>query len=292
MLVMWRKIVSYNSSVLVVNVEIMDGCALVQLSDFIYEPHSSSFVLNTQKKQSIQSLNTRDGLNIISCLGCKVILDDCGVYLPYFVAQDSAQCYFFSLDSRNEWLMKYNFMIPKVEGRSVKLYDTSLYIENGPTLIWTMGCKIHIYKGAHSIDIVSVGSLRSPMDLLAHQHLEVFSSILFWWSNVNSEQGMVVLKDSKGSIVNSYIITVDNEKRRASMVNQKIIPFVYLSITSCCVAIPQDLLSNENALNEDSYRVLISTTQKQLLEFSNAKFIKHVNIPLSSCQEIQVFEVS
>lgn len=292
--IMWREILTYNSSVLVLNVEINDH-VVVHLSDFIFEPESKSFVVITQKKQTIQSLKTHNGTNRISCLGCKVILDhNCGIFLPYFIVQDSKQCYLFCLDANNQWLMRYNFTIPEVLEKHTELCDTSYSIENGPTLIWTVRDEIFIYKAEYSLGLKRHVDdiLRVPIDFNCDKGLEVASNIL-WWKSGDSEQGMIVVKDSKGTIVNSYLITIDNEKRKANIVlNRQIIPFPYLVITLSTLVHPEHLSANESDLNDNSYRVFISTTQSQLLEFSHGHYVKHINIPFSSCQNIQIFEVS
>ncbi len=287
---MWREILTYNSSVLVLKVEIKDH-VVIYLSDFIYEPKSNSFVESTQKKQTIYSLKTYNGRNKISCLGCKVILDHhCGIFLPYFIAQDSKQCYLFCLDSSSEWLVRYNFTIPKVLGKHIKICDTSYSIENGPTLVWTVKDEIFIYKAEYSSNLEGTVDdiLRYPINITCHKGLE-FTSNISWWKSGLSEQGIIVVKDSKGTIINSYHITVDQERKANIVLSGKIIPFLYLAITSCAVVVPEN--SNEKDPNNSSYRVFISTTQSQLLEFSCGKYIKHINIPLSSCQNIQIFEV-
>lgn len=293
---MWREILVYNTSVLVLNVEIIKECVVVHLSDFIYEPKSKCFVVNRQKKQTLQSLHIRNGRTEISCIACKVILDvQCGIFLPYFIVQFNEHCYLFSLDSSNKWLMRYNFMIPKILGGHIRLCDRSYSVENGPTLIWIVKNEIFIYKAEYSVnakgpvDII----LRVPVDLPGDKEVEAASNIL-WWKSDDPEEGMIVMKDTKETNINSYLITVDNEKRKAHVVlNRRIIPFLYLAITSCAVIIPEQLslIEDHPIASDNSSRVFISTMHNQLLEFSHGKYVKHINIPLSSCEKIQIFEV-
>jgi hypothetical protein len=155
--------------------------------------------------------------------------------------------------------------------------------------------EIFIYKAEYSLGLKRHVDdiLRVPIDLNCDKELEVAGSNILWWKSGDSEQGMIVVKDSKGTIVNSYLITIDNEKRKANIVlNRQIIPFPYLVITLSTLVHPEHLSANESDLNDNSYRVFISTTQSQLLEFSHGHYVKHINIPFSSCQNIQIFEVS
>ena len=291
---MWREIVAYNASVLVLSVEIIKECAVVHLSDFVYEPKSKCFVVNRQKRQTLQSLHTRNGRNEISCVACKVILDEqCGIFLPYFIVQFNKHCYLFSLDSTNEWLMRYNFMIPKILGGHITLSDTNYSVENGPTLIWVVKSEIYIYKAEYSLNVKGPvdNILKLQVDLPVDKELEATSNIL-WWKSDNPEEGMIVMKDTEGRNINSYLITVDNEKRKAHVVlNRRIIPFLYLAITSYAVVISEQSSLTEDHPSDNSYRVFISTMHSQLLEFSHGKYVKHINIPLSSCEKIQIFEV-
>ena len=288
---MCQEIIAYNSSVLVVNVEIKDY-VVVHLSDFIYEPRSNSFVQVAQKKQTIQALKSHRGKNRISCLGFKVVLDHhCGIFLPYFIAQDRKECYLFCLDSNNKWLLRYKFTIPKVLGKHIQIGDTSYSIENGPTLIWTVKNEIFIYKAGYSLNLKEAVDdiLRLPVDSTCDNGLEVASN-LSWWKCGDYEQGIIVIKDNQEA-VNLYLITIDNVKKKANIVlNRKIIPFPYLAITTCTLVFSENLPSTEDP-SDNSCRVFIATTQSQLLEFSGGKYIKHINIPFSSCQRMQIFEV-
>ena len=292
---MWREILAYNSSVLVLNVEILQNCTAVHLSEFLYEPKSNCFVVNRQKKQTLQySLKTDNGSNEISCIAFKVILDEqCGMFLPYFIVQFDKHCCLFSLDSSNEWLMRYNFVIPKILGEHTNLCDTSYSVENGPTLIWIVKNEIFIYKAECScVKRPADNMLRVPVDLPGDCKELVATTNILWWMSGNPEQGMVVMKDTKGKTISSYLITIDNEKQKARVASDRqIIPFLYLSITSCAVVIPEDLSLSRDGPSDSSYRVFISTMHNQLLEFSHGKYVKHINIPLSSCQRINIFEV-
>ena len=291
---MWQEILTYDSTVLILNVEI-EQHVVVQLSDFIYEPVSNSFVLITQKKQTIQSLKIHSGKNKISCLGFKVILDHhCGIFLPYFIAQDRKECYLFCLDLNNEWSVRYNFTIPKVLGKHIQIGDESYSIENGPTLIWTVRDEIFIYKAEYSLGFKgSVDDvLTLQIDSNCNNGLEVAGSIS-WWKCGDNEQGIIITKDNQEA-VNSYLITIDNVKKKANIAsNRKIIPTPYLAITTCSLVVSENMyLASKKGPNGSSCRVFITTTQSQLLEFCDGKYIKHINIPFSSCQNIQIFEVS
>ena len=289
---MWKEILTYNSSVLILNVEIKQHVD-VHLSNFIYEQVSNSFVLITQKKQTIQSLKIPSGKNKISSLGFKVILDHhCEIFLPYFIAQDGKECYLFCLDLNNVWSIRYNFTIPKVLGKHIQIGDGSYSIENGPTLIWTFRDEIFIYKAEYSLGFKGPVNdiLRLPIDSNCNNGLEVAGSIS-WWKCGDNEQGIIITKDNQEA-VNSYLITIDNVKKKANIAsNRKIIPFPYLAITTCSLVIPEYMyLASNKDPNGSSCRVYITTTQSQLLEFRHGKYIKHINIPFSSCQNIQIFE--
>ncbi|XP_028397840.1 uncharacterized protein LOC114521565 isoform X2 [Dendronephthya gigantea] len=278
---MWREIVTYNSSILVLNV-IVDENAIAHLTHFTYEQKSNCFVLGGRKKQTIQPLQTNNGRNKISCLGFQVILDQYyGIFLPYFVAQDNKSCYLFCLDSNYEWLMRYKFLLPD---NNMQLCDTSYSIENGPTLIWAVRNEIFIYRAEYLEKPVD-DILRVEIDLNCELASNVVCDILWWDSS--SEKGMVVVKDCTGNVINPYLISFDNKKRKANVTfTRQIIPLIYLKITTCTLAIPE-YLSNEDKY---SYRTFISTTHCQLLEFSNGKYVKHINIPLTSCQNIYMLE--
>ena len=290
--VIWRDILTYNSSVFVLNVKVVNTRALVEISDYMYKPISKTFVMNTQKEQHLQCIKAHNGRIRISCLGFKVILDrHCCVFLPYFVAQDGKNCYLFCLDSNCEWFMRYNFTIPQVLGKRIELRDTSYFIENGPTIIWTLKDEIFIYKAEYSLRPLG-NILKISIDLTFDKGLVPASEIL-WWTSGDSEQGMIAVKDINGAITNSYHITVDNKKMEAYCVlNRKIIPFIYLTITSCAIVMLEQIPSIKDDFKKNSHRVFITTTQSQLLEFVDGKYVKHVNIPLPSCQNIRMFEVN
>ena len=136
--------------------------------------------------------------------------------------------------------------------------------------------------------------------MVANIELDVHISwrILWWDDGVYSETcgceyGLVVFKpDTLSAVVSAYLVTLNHQKKTASITSTiSVIPPLYLSITTCsCVFFQSSAVTKVHFPNVP-YKVFISTTQSQLVEFFEGQYVKHVNIPFSDCKTLEVFEV-
>ena len=301
---MWREVLSFNGSVFVLNVEFNEWLNL-HLSCFEYNVDSSKFITTTQTSQQFKSLPSDPRCKSpLVCLGFKLLLDrHCGIFLPFFVAQvNDNLCYLFYLDShKHKWIVKCFFEVPKSLEQKVHLTRVDYSITNGPTVIWITGNEIFIYKAEWSFEKNTVSLLRLAIsDMVANIELDVHISwrILWWDDGVYSETcgceyGLVVFKpDTLSAVVSAYLVTLNHQKKTASITSTiSVIPPLYLSITTCsCVFFQSSAVTKVHFPNVP-YKVFISTTQSQLVEFFEGQYVKHVNIPFSDCKTLEVFEV-
>ena len=302
---MWREIASFNGSVFALDVE-TNGWLSLHLCRFEYELFGNNFIATAQKSVTLKPFPWDPRSESLSCLGFKILLDhECGIFLPFFVTQVSdnlnkkpSYCYLVCLDpEKYEWIVKYSFQVPKVVGQPVHLTRVMDYsITNGPTIVWIAGDEILIYKAQCGFPTTANVLLRLSLPKNDIEMDLQRTGKMLWWCNglypCNSEQGLIIFKKDQLSEVSTYLVTLDQKHRAASIhLTTCVIPPPYLSITTCSSSFPQSSVPRKSYMTESPHRVFICTSQSQLVEFFEGQYVKHVNIPLSYCQTVEVFEV-
>lgn len=287
---MRNKILSFNSSILVIRAEIKEQLS-IYCSEYQYKQSSESFSIIRRTEQTLELLNNSKQKDVFTCLGCKIVHDDaCGIYLPYLVVESDFCCYFFSCDLNFKWCLRHNFAIPKILGEEIKISNVPFTIENGPQMVWIVEKQIFFFKTEkyYSLNFESSAENISKFSIdLCYKHETSSTSEILWWDTNCARNGMIVMKNQKGTMLDYLILTVDNEEQACVSRNDKLIPYPYVSIITCVAIISFDQVKLPNR----SFKVLVATTHKQIVEFIDGKYSKHVAIPFSCCQSIQTFEV-